>query len=92
MAYVITEPCVSVKDRGCVAVCPVDCIHEGVYEQGGTTYDMLFIDPEECIDCGICEAECPVGAIFLDVDVPERYQPYIEINAVFTRTLQPARQ
>ena len=56
MTYVITEPCIGTKDRSCVDVCPVDCIHEGE--------DMLFIDPEECIDCGACEPECPVEAIF----------------------------
>ncbi|HZT43282.1 MAG TPA: 4Fe-4S binding protein [Chthonomonadaceae bacterium] len=92
MAYVIAEPCIGIKDKGCVAICPVDCIHEGVYEQNGTTYDMLFIDPAECICCGLCETECPVGAIFLDVDVPERFQPFVEINADFTRRLRLARQ
>ncbi len=56
MTYIISEPCIDIKDRSCVDVCPVDCIHE---------FDrMLVIDPEECIDCGACEPECPVEAIF----------------------------
>ena len=57
MAYIITEPCIGVKDKGCVAVCPVDCIQEGSVEHEGKTYDMLFIDPGLCIDCGLCVDE-----------------------------------
>src|SRR5438874_1330488 len=53
MAYVITEPCVGVKDKGCVTVCPCDCIREGVIDREGEVYDMLFIDPDDCIDCGL---------------------------------------
>ncbi|HVK01961.1 MAG TPA: 4Fe-4S binding protein, partial [Armatimonadaceae bacterium] len=56
MPYVISEPCVGVKDKSCVAVCPVDCIH------GGDEDPQLYIDPSECIDCGLCEPECPVDA------------------------------
>jgi NAD-dependent dihydropyrimidine dehydrogenase PreA subunit len=59
MTYVIAEPCVDVMDQGCVSVCPVDCIH---FDEG--TDRMLYIDPNECIDCGACEPECPVNAIF----------------------------
>ena len=59
MAYVIAEPCIDVLDISCVSVCPVDCIH---YDEG--TDRKLFIDPNECIDCGACEPECPVNAIF----------------------------
>ncbi len=55
MAYVITEPCIDVKDKACVEVCPVDCIYEGP--------NQLFIHPDECIDCGACEPVCPVKAI-----------------------------
>jgi NAD-dependent dihydropyrimidine dehydrogenase PreA subunit len=63
MPYVITEACISVKDKSCVDVCPVDCIYEGE--------DQLYIHPDECIDCGACEPECPVTAIFPEEDVPQ---------------------
>jgi NAD-dependent dihydropyrimidine dehydrogenase PreA subunit len=72
MTYVITEPCIGVKDRACVDVCPVDCIYEGE--------DMLYIHPEECIDCGACEPECPVSAIFPEDDVPANMESYIAKN------------
>ncbi|MEW6751453.1 MAG: ferredoxin family protein [Candidatus Latescibacterota bacterium] len=77
MAYVIAEPCVDVKDLACVEVCPVDCIHP----TDGSGEPMLYIDPDECIDCGACEPECPVEAIFAEEDLPEEWQPYTEINA-----------
>ncbi|MCS6830271.1 MAG: 4Fe-4S binding protein [Armatimonadota bacterium] len=81
MAYVIAEPCIGVKDKACVAVCPVDCIKEGVFtDNDGTSYDMLFINPDECIDCGLCEPECPVSAIFAETDVPSQWQHFIRIN------------
>jgi NAD-dependent dihydropyrimidine dehydrogenase PreA subunit len=80
MAYIITEPCIGVKDKACVAVCPVDCIHEGT-----EPYDMLYINPDECIDCGLCEPECPVTAIFADSDVPKDQMKFIQINADFFR-------
>jgi NAD-dependent dihydropyrimidine dehydrogenase PreA subunit len=75
MPYVIAEPCVGVKDKACVAVCPVDCIHEGE--------DQLFIDPSECIDCGLCEPECPVDAIFMEDELPAQWKSYIAKNADF---------
>jgi NAD-dependent dihydropyrimidine dehydrogenase PreA subunit len=75
MTYVITEPCIGVKDASCVDVCPVDCIH-------ATDDDaMFFIDPDECIDCGACEPECPVTAIFAEDAVPEQWTNFIQINA-----------
>lgn len=74
MPYVIAEPCIGVKDKSCVAVCPVDCIH-------GTDDDaQLFIDPDECIDCGLCEPECPVDAIFMDDEVPAKWTSFIQLN------------
>jgi NAD-dependent dihydropyrimidine dehydrogenase PreA subunit len=74
MTYIIAEPCVDVKDKSCVEVCPVDCIH-------GTDEDkMLFINPEECIDCGACEPACPVQAIFPEEEVPEKWKPYVAKN------------
>ncbi len=77
MTYVIGEPCVDLKDRSCVEVCPVDCIHE--------TERMLVVDPEECIDCGACEPECPVEAILTADAVPEEWQPFVRVNAAFAQ-------
>jgi NAD-dependent dihydropyrimidine dehydrogenase PreA subunit len=73
MTYVIVEACIGVKDRACVDVCPVDCIYEGE--------DQLYIHPDECIDCGACEPECPVTAIFAEDATPEQWTNYIQINA-----------
>jgi ferredoxin len=81
MTYVITEPCIDVKDTACVDVCPVDCIHPTKTEDDFENVDMLYIDPEECIDCGVCEPECPVEAIFMDEDVPEAWQHFTQKNA-----------
>ena len=72
MAYVITEACIGTKDKACVDVCPVDCIYEGE--------DQLYIHPDECIDCGACEPECPVTAIFLDEDVAPQWKSFIAKN------------
>jgi len=80
MAFVITEPCVGVKDGACVDACPVDCIHPRPDEEEFGNTSQLFIDPEECIDCGACVPECPVEAIFPEDEVPERWQHFIEIN------------
>jgi NAD-dependent dihydropyrimidine dehydrogenase PreA subunit len=75
MAYVITEPCIDVKDKACVDVCPVECIYEGD--------DQFYINPDECIDCGACESECPVKAIFSDSSVPEKWHSFIKKNKEF---------
>ncbi|HUE74304.1 MAG TPA: ferredoxin family protein [Pirellulaceae bacterium] len=77
MAYVVTQPCFGCKYTDCVTVCPVDCFHEG--EQ------MLYIDPEECICCGNCVAECPVEAIFPEEDVPDEWRDFIALNAEMAR-------
>ena len=82
MTYVITEPCIDVKDLACVDECPVDCIYEGGR--------MLYIQPDECVDCAACEPECPVEAIFLDDDVPEKWKHYIERNATRSEELPSA--
>ena len=82
MAYVICEPCVGVKDKACVEICPVDCIYERDDRKKGDFPDMLFIHPEECIDCGVCQPECPVSAIFPEDDVPEEWGPGGEINYI----------
>ncbi|HET7736494.1 MAG TPA: ferredoxin [Nocardioidaceae bacterium] len=71
--YVITEPCVDIKDRACVDECPVDCIYEGPR--------MLYIQPDECVDCGACEPICPQEAIYNDGGVPSEYAAYTAINA-----------
>ena len=81
MAYVITEPCIGTKDASCVDVCPVDCIHPRKDEAEFEGVPQLYIDPDECIDCGACEPECPVNAIFPQDDVPEEWQSYVAINA-----------
>ena len=76
MTYVITDPCIDLLDISCVEVCPVDCIH---YEEG--TDRKLYIDPDECIDCGACEPVCPVTAIFAEEDVPDQWKEYTELDA-----------
>jgi NAD-dependent dihydropyrimidine dehydrogenase PreA subunit len=83
MTYVITEPCIDVKDTACVDVCPVDCIHPTSNEDDFENVHQLYIDPEECIDCGVCEPECPVEAIFMDEDVPAEWERFIQINAEY---------
>ncbi|GAC1521923.1 MAG: hypothetical protein NVS3B14_23040 [Ktedonobacteraceae bacterium] len=83
MTYVITQPCIGVKDASCVDVCPVDCIHPTQSEEEFDTVDMLYINPDECIDCGACEPACPVTAIFEESAVPEEWKQYIKINADF---------
>lgn len=78
MTYVITSACVDVKDQSCVEVCPVDCIH---FDEAFDA--MLYINPEECIDCGACEPACPVSAIFAEADVPESEAVLTKINALW---------
>ncbi len=85
MTYTITEPCIDVKDQSCVEVCPVDCIHADDEDR------ILYIHPDECIDCGACEPACPVTAIFAEDDVPEEWQFYTEINALWYEDKQTAR-
>ena len=73
MAFVIGSPCVGCKDTACVTVCPVDGFYEGP--------DMLYIDPDECIDCALCEPECPTDAIWADDELPAEEMPFVDINA-----------
>ncbi len=75
MTYIIAEPCVDVMDKACVEECPVDCIYEGGR--------MLYIQPDECVDCGACEPVCPVEAIFYEDDVPDEWELYVSANADF---------
>ncbi len=86
MAFVITEPCVGCKDAACVQVCPCDCIHPRKDEAGFVAAKQLFIDPDPCIDCGLCVDECPVHAIFQDEDVPPQWKHYIQLNADHFKT------
>jgi ferredoxin len=81
--YVITEPCIGVKDGACVDVCPVACIH--------TTPDdpQYYIDPDICIECEQCEIVCPVDAIFTVETVPDEWQRFVEVNAEFFRSNKP---
>ncbi|MCI0659701.1 MAG: ferredoxin family protein [Acidobacteria bacterium] len=79
--YVICEPCIGTKDSACVDVCPVDCIHPRKDEPEFESAAQLFINPDECIDCGACQPACPVEAIYRDEDVPEQWQSYIQVNA-----------
>ena len=85
MTYVITNPCVGVKDGSCVDVCPVDCIHPAPGEPEIEQDTQLYINPDECIDCGACEPACPVSAIFEESAVPAEWQNFIKINADYYR-------
>ena len=73
MTYVIGEPCVDIRDKACVDECPVDCIYEGDR--------MLYIHPDECVDCAACEPVCPVEAIVYIDDASDEWQPYVSANA-----------
>jgi len=87
MAYVITQPCIGVKDGACVEVCPVDAIHPTPDEVDYASAEQLYIS-EDCIDCGMCVHVCPVNAIFASEDVPAQWQSFIEKNAAYFRTRQ----
>ncbi|OOC10637.1 MULTISPECIES: ferredoxin FdxA [Thioalkalivibrio] len=78
MAFIVLENCIRCKYTDCVEVCPVDCFHEGP--------NFLTIDPDECIDCTLCEPECPAEAIVPEDDVPEDQVHMIELNAELART------
>ncbi|MAV31262.1 MAG: ferredoxin [Cycloclasticus sp.] len=73
MTFVVTESCIKCKYTDCVDVCPVDCFHEGP--------NFLVIDPDECIDCTLCEPECPVEAIYSEDELPEGQEQFIKLNA-----------
>ena len=75
MTYVIAQPCVDLLDKACIEECPVDCIYEG--------NRMLYIHPDECVDCGACEPVCPVEAIFYEDDTPEQWKDYYKANVEF---------
>ncbi len=75
MTYVIAQPCIDVKDKSCIEECPVDCIYEG--------NRMMYIQPDECVDCGACEPVCPVDAIYYEDDVPSQWKEYGPIAGEF---------
>ena len=81
MPYVIAEPCIGVKDTACVDVCPVDVFHPRPDESGFETASQLYIHQEDCIDCGACVPVCPVSAIFLVEDLPEKWAHFAQVNA-----------
>jgi ferredoxin len=83
MTYVIAEPCIGEKDASCTEVCPVDCIHPTQDEPGFAEAKMLYIDPEECIDCDACVEACPVDAIFPEDLLPEQWHDYTRKNAEY---------
>ncbi len=78
MTFVVTENCIKCKFTDCVDVCPVDCFHEGP--------NFLVIDPDECIDCTLCEPECPAEAIFAEDELPKDQEQFIELNAELAKT------
>ena len=82
MPFIITDPCIETKDTACVDVCPVDCIHPRKDEAEFAQATMLYIHPEECIDCGACVPACPVAAIYESIDAtPSHQKDLIEANA-----------
>jgi len=80
MPHVIAEPCIGTKDASCTQVCPVDCIHPTKDEADYATAEQLYIDPDTCIDCGLCVDECPVRAIYPEEDLPEEWRRYVQVN------------
>jgi len=83
VTYVIAEPCIDLLDKACIEECPVDCIYEGDR--------MLYIHPDECVDCGACEPVCPVEAIYYEDDLPGDQQAFLEDNAAFSTETLPGQ-
>ena len=86
MTFVITNACIDVMDKSCIEVCPVDCIF------GDDEDRMCFVEPNDCIDCGVCEAACPVGAIFRDTELPSESSDFLRINALWFESKSAARE
>ena len=85
MTFVITQACIDVKDKSCIEVCPVNCIY------GETEDRMCYVHPVDCIDCGVCEAACPVQAIYAEGDLPADAVQFVGINALFFKDRAAAR-
>jgi NAD-dependent dihydropyrimidine dehydrogenase PreA subunit len=83
MAYVIGAACVDVMEKDCVQECPVDCIYQGARS--------LYINPDECVDCGACKSACRVGAIYYETDLPDDEYQHLADNAAFFRETLPGR-
>jgi len=88
VTFVVTQPCTQEKNKACGDVCPVDCI----YDESDTLDRMVYINADECIDCGACEAACPVSAIFEESAVPEEWSEYVEINTLWFEDKETARE
>ncbi|QUR67852.1 ferredoxin [Mycobacterium spongiae] len=84
MTYVIGSECVDVVDKSCVQECPVDCIYEGARS--------MYINPDECVDCGACKPTCRLGAIYWEGDLPDEQQRHLKDNADFFRLALPGRE
>jgi ferredoxin len=82
MAYIVAEPCIKCKYTDCVAVCPVECFYEGE--------NSLVIHPDECIDCGACEPECPTTAIFEESALPDKWKAFVDVNSVLSGAKAPS--
>ena len=83
MTYVIGKACVDVMDKSCIKECPVDCIYEGARS--------LYINPDECVDCGACKSACRIGAIYYEIDLPADEQQHLADNAAFFYEALPGR-
>ena len=81
MAFVIAEPCIGVKDTACTQVCPADCIHPRKDETGIADTPQLYINPDDCTDCGACIPVCPVSAIYAEQDLPDKWKHFAQVNA-----------
>ena len=92
MAYIITRLCRDCLDTGCVAVCPVDCIYEYTGSDHAQWPKQLYIHPDECIDCGACEPECPVEAIFPEDALPDKWNAFVEINYAYGKGMDVVNQ
>ena len=85
MTFVIASACIDVMDKSCIEVCPVDCIYAEDEDR------MCFIEPNDCIDCAVCEAACPVQAIYKDDQIPSEAQAFTQINALWFTDKEGAR-
>lgn len=88
MAFVVTQPCLQERNKSCIDVCPVDCIYTGSDDLDR----MVYINRDECIDCGACESACPVTAIFEENEVPDEWQEYATVNDLWFSDREAARE